>query len=158
MKSSPDNDSGLQSLLKLKRYERPPSPYFDGLSEDVLHRLRGPEGLREQSLFRSLGLRFGWKPILFYGVGAACCLLALYGVISLVVPAPPPVLDQPQTVSAVATPNQSLPQPGGGTVLGSAPVPDPTFVSTNPVMMPGELTVPPNAFKLKTSPARFQAR
>jgi hypothetical protein len=158
MRSSPDDFRGLRSLLKLKRYEQPPNRYFDGLSQDVLHRLRGPEGLREQSLLVSLGFRFGLKPALFYGLGAVCCLLAFYGVAALFGKTPPLALQHPEAGASLtrATPGVSDPPAGG--IVGSGSASEDYTASTNPVMSSGSVSFPLEVLRVKPTPARYQPK
>jgi hypothetical protein len=158
MGSSSNDGSDLRSLLKLKRYEQPPPRFFDGLSEDVLHRLRGPEGLREQSLITSLGLRFGLKPALFYGLGFACCALAFYGVVSLLVKSPPPVpADQLMANSPGGQP-QEVQHAGGGSLFAAEPSHGSGAISTNPVLSPGGVAYPIDISRVKPTPAAFHSK
>jgi hypothetical protein len=152
-----DDFAGLRSLLKLKRYEQPPPRYFDDLSRGVIHRLRGPEGLREQSLFSSLGLRAGWKPALFYGLGVVCCVLSLYGVVSLLVKGPVPEITDPQTASVFNTAKELSPFPVT-TVLRPDGRPDEAVGSTNPVLSPGTVGYPIDPYKLRTTPVSYEKK
>jgi hypothetical protein len=158
MGSSPNNDSDLRSLLKLKRYEQPPPRFFDGLSEDVIHRLRGPEGLREQSLLTALGLRFGIKPAFFYGLGFVCCALAFYGVVSLLVKSPPPVeADQLIANSPGGHPHVAQ-HSGVGSLFAAEPSQAASVISTNPVLSPGGVAYPIDASRVKATPAAYRPR
>jgi hypothetical protein len=159
MGSPSDEFKGLRSILKLKTYEHPPSRFFDGLSEDVLDRLRGPEGLRQQSLLRSLGYRFGVKPALFYALGALCSAAAFYGVVSLL--GKPPVAPA-ATTDLRAGPDGTASEPnlrgGGSGFLASGVAAEVNVVSTNPVLSPGGLTCPIDPFKVHPTPANYQPR
>ena len=155
MSSSPDDYSEVQRLLKLKRYEQPPPKYFDSLSGDVLHRLRGPEGLRQQTLLGALGLRFGVRPALFYGLGAICTLLAGYGVVSLLVKQPPAATNAEGVAGLLA---QSNPPSAGGGTLVAEPSSEATVVSTNPILNPGSVTFPVDASKVRPVSSRPPSR
>ncbi len=157
MDPSPDEFAGLRSLLKLKRYEQPPPRYFDDLSRGVMHRLRGPDGLRERSLWASLGLRTEWKPALFYGLGIVCCAVSLYGVVSLVVKGPAPEMTDPQTAAVFGGAKELSPFPAS-TVLRPDGRPDESGASTNPVLSPGSVTYPIDPFKLRTVPVRYDPK
>jgi len=85
MAASEEKDPAVQTLLKLKRYERPPEPFFDRLNRDVMRRLQGPEGTHRASLFSLLDVEFGLKPSMFYGLGAVFCAVACYGLAQLLV-------------------------------------------------------------------------
>ncbi len=155
MSSSPDDFSGLRSLLKLKRFERPSSDYFDGLSKDVIHRLRGPEGLREQSLLQGLGAAFGWKPAVFYALGIVCSGLACYGLASLVLENPGPGIETAQGSPGFASSAPGQPEAGNGVLTVEGPR-DFTVVSTNPVFTPGSSVSPIDPFRIKPTPVRYQ--
>ncbi len=156
MSSSPDDFGRVRSLLKLKRYEQPPSRYFDTLSEDVLYRLRGPEGLRQQTLLTALGFRFGVKPVFFYGLGVLCCAAAFYGVVALLVKEPavgneivrrfPP---DPPTLDLVPSESQGFLRTGGQ---------EADSPSTNLVLNPAGLTFPLDPLKLKPTPTNYRPR
>jgi len=138
MGSSSDDDSGVQSLLKLKRYEQPPPGYFEGLSHGVIQRLRGPEGLRQQSLLASLGLEFGLKSSLFFGLGAACCLMACYGFVSQWTRGPSAGAALSQTANPVASPVANNSSAESATGLSSAdPAQQSEDSSTNLVLSSG---------------------
>ena len=157
MDPATDNFAGLRSLLKLKRYEQPPPRYFEDLSQGVIHRLRGPEGLRQQSLLASLGLRTEWKPAFFYALGVACCALSLYGVASLVVTGPTPDAGDPQTAS-VFSPNDLLSPSLAAPVLSREGPPEASTASTNPVLDPGTVSFPLDAFRLRPMPVRYDQK
>jgi hypothetical protein len=155
----PDDYSGVRRLLKLKRYEQPPPRYFDGLSDGVLHRLRGPEGLRQQSLIRALGLRFGLKPVLFYALGALCSLLAGYGVVSLLAKPSETDRDRSRSAGVLDSPTpQAAPSSAGGTILISEPSAEASVTSTNPVLSPGTLTFPVDPSKIKSGSSTYRPR
>ncbi len=152
-----DDFARLRSLLKLKRYEQPPPRYFEDLSQRVLQRLRGPEGLRQSSPLAALGLWGGWKPAFFYGLGAVCCALSLYGVVNLVVQGPAPDLRDPQTASAFEGPKELAPLPAV-MVLRPDGQPDDSAGSTNPVLSPGSTGFPIDPYRLRTVPVNFEKR
>jgi hypothetical protein len=154
MGSSPDNFSELQSLLKLKRHEQPPPRFFDHLSHGVLDRLRGPEGLRQQTLFSVLGLDFGLKSILFYSLGVAGCLLAVSGLTYQLVKGPSPVVDPATAAGPLLNPPRDLAAPSPGVLAVETP-PEGAGTSTNPVLSTEGVAFPIDPVKLKTKPASF---
>jgi hypothetical protein len=155
MSSSTDDFSALRSLLKLKQHEQPPSRYFDDLSHGVVKRLRGPEGLRQKSLFSLLDLDFGLKPALFYGLGAACCMLAFYGVTSLLLQKPSSIASEPQTAASLIKSPNGLTQAPQESML-TLDEPSETSVSTNPVLSSGEASFPMDGFKLRPTPVSYR--
>lgn len=159
MGSSTDDFTALRALLKLKQYEQPPPRFFDELARSVHRRLRGPEGLRSSSLFGVLGLHFGWRPALFYGLGVACCVLALYAVVYLLVHGPPPVTVNSEVVrsSMPGSPEGGLTPSSSHLLSGAGAAPE-SAQSTNPVLSPGNVTFPVDGTRLKPTPVRFQPK
>ena len=160
MGSSSDDFEGLRTLLKVKRYEQPPPRYFDDLSHGVLGRLRGPDGLREQSLVSSLGLGFLLRPALFYAVGLACCGMAFFAVVSLMAGHPESAEQNSQSSALLSGPTVAegpVPaklEPAAG-ALGSEPG-SASIQSTNPVLTPADSSFAINPFRLRPTPVSFR--
>jgi hypothetical protein len=157
MDPAADDYRRLQALLKLKRYEQPPPRYFDDLSQGVIHRLRGPEGLRQQSLLAALGLRAEWKPALFYALGVACCAVSLYGIASLVVSGPDTGIANGLPPSALGPGYVTSPSPVSP-VLNREGLPEASPASTDPVLSPGGVTIPIDPLRLKVTPVRYDQK
>lgn len=163
MGSSSDDFAALRALLKLKRHEQPPPRYFNDLSSGIIHRLRGPDGLRHKSLLSLLDFDFGLKPALFYGLGVSCCAVALYAVVYLLVQDPAAAAKDAQIATmptpAMQTPAMPEATPSGSVAhifsAGVAPAPD--SASTNPVLSTEGVTFPMNGFKLRPTPVKYEA-
>ncbi len=158
MSSSPDDFGRLRALLRLKRYEHPPSRCFNDLSHGVHDRLRGPEGLREQSLLGALGIEFGLKPVLFFGLGVVCLVVAVYGVTCLMVKAPSPAPAPPLGASPPLHEEQVLSRSQASPVLAPEPAHGAPGMSTNPVLSPVEAGVALDPVKLRPTPVGYQKR
>jgi hypothetical protein len=156
MGTSPDDS--LQALLKLKRHEQPPPRYFDGLSHEVHHRLRGPDGCRRVSLFGLFGPACGVRAILFIGLAVLGCAAAVSGLVYLLVRTPPPVAEtlpgsdplpsagtaRPESPATISRPATAASRAGG--------------FSTNVVLAPGETALPLGTLKPKPAPVSYEQR
>ena len=157
MDSGSEDFTALRALLKLKRYEEPPPRYYDDLSRGVIHRLRGPEGLRRQSLLAAFGFREGWKPALYYGLGLACCSVSLLGLANVVFNTPGPTADERQPI-AVANPLPDFYAAPVLPVLSPNGRTDDTAGSTNPVLSPGTVGFPIDPVRLRTIPVSYPSK
>jgi hypothetical protein len=156
---SPSGDfDTLQSLLKLKRYEQPPPRYFDSLSGRVRHRLLGPDGWRRQTLFSLFNMEFGIKPMLFFVLGAVCCLVALAGFSYVLVKGSPSSGNHPSAAPSLVGPAILLPAaPAAGTPESGAFVRDGDF-STNLLSSPSPATSPVGGFQFKPTPVSYEKK
>jgi hypothetical protein len=140
MDTQPENFENLRRLLVLKRHEKPPPGYFDGLSREVFLRLQAGESDQQagwerpeweapwlQRLWEALSL----KPFLTGAMGVAACGMVLAGILFAEAPdsavfanngapngAPPPspLMAMPASTPGIAF-NQSLllPEPVAAT-------------------------------------------
>lgn len=155
MGSSSDDYAALRALLKLKRYEQPHPRYFNDLPQGIVQRLRGPEGLRRQSLWSLLGLEFGLKPAFFCGLGVTCCLAALYGAAYLLMQGPPVTMEgQAATFPGVASVD-------GITAITATQLASPDLMaferglSIDPVLSSEGLTFPLDGFRVRPTAVRY---
>lgn len=157
MESSQDDFAALRALLKLKRHEQPPPRYFDDARDQIHHRLRGPEGVRRQSILSLLGFEGSLKPAFFYGLGVTCCVGAMYAVVCLLAQDPPSEAGGAQAL------NLTVPSSLDGASMASsshllapeAKAGEPS-ASTNPVMSAGGLLmVPVDGYRLRVTPASY---
>lgn len=161
MGSSTDDFEALQALLKLKRYEMPPPRFFDELPRGVLGRLRGPDGLREESLLSSLGLGFLLRPAMFYGLGAVGCGVALVAVVSMLANRPDPAAAGSAGTALLSTPPGLITPAVGGQEsvagsLASDPAASSQSQSTNPVLSPVDSSFAIDPFRIKPTPASYR--
>lgn len=157
MGSSSDDFGALQALLKVKRYEQPPPRYFDHLADGIHDRLRGPEGLRHKSLLSMLGLDFGLKQSLFYGLGVACCVLVFYSAGYLMLHGPNPADPAAQTANSVLPAGLGVSTPSTAHLLSTEPPETAGGVSTNPVLNPGGVDFPVEIPRPRPTPVSFGA-
>ena len=140
MNMTPEQESQLRRLLKLKRYELPPPGYFNRFPSQVIARIQlEPSQRTEGRLFdpaawlHRLLVAFEVKPALAGMVGAIACLLLIAGIVysekteyAASVPLGPlpgeTALTQPVTPASIA-----LGQAGAAPMLVS---------STNPIAQP----------------------
>jgi hypothetical protein len=91
MNENEPNFESLRRLLALKRHEMPPPRYFDGLSSQVIARIRAGEAETPVSLLEHLFGQIPWllkllrasemKPVFAGAYASTLCLLLVAGVI-----------------------------------------------------------------------------
>ncbi|MBI5386724.1 MAG: hypothetical protein HZA90_18795 [Verrucomicrobia bacterium] len=158
MGSSSDDFTALRALLKVKRYEQPPPRYWDDLADGIHSRLRGPDGLRRKSLFSLLGFDFAFRPALFYGLGVACCCVALYAGMAMLVRQPAPAAPPMTASSTVNAFDPALPAESSAHLLISDAEATPVSSSTNPLMSTDGSSLPMNPYKVRAVPVNYQPK
>jgi hypothetical protein len=113
MNSDSENFEQLRRLLALKRHEQPPPGYFDGLSRDVIARIKAGD--------QGQGNADGWmhwlwtlleaKPMFAGAFGAAICAVLVSGILNS---------EEPGIVAAPGSPAAAHPNNPFG--LAAAPV------------------------------------
>jgi hypothetical protein len=85
MHNESDGFEGVQRLLALKKYEKPPPRYFQDFSDKVIARIQAAEEARLRPWWQKLGLDFVLKPAFAGALG----LMLSAGVVAGVVLANP---------------------------------------------------------------------